>query len=143
MSVRVTEAEDRISTNQDHIVSLKTQTSTMKTVTEELVLKVDELENRARNLNLRLVGLPVKEEGTNMCAFLEKWIPGVLGEHNFPCPVLVERGHRIGEPSIVDIQAGDHSSVCPRVVIMKFLNYMDKSRFMKAAKSKGQILYDN
>ncbi|MEQ2191951.1 hypothetical protein XENOCAPTIV_004808 [Xenoophorus captivus] len=45
VSLRVTEAEDRISTNQDEVASLKTQTSTMKAAIEELVSKVDDLEN--------------------------------------------------------------------------------------------------
>ena len=74
MSSRVTEAEDRISTNQDDVASLKTQTSTIKAAIEELVSKVDDLENRARHSNLRLVGLPEKVEGFDMCAFLERWI---------------------------------------------------------------------
>lgn len=31
----------------------------------------------------------------------------------------------------------------PRVVVMKFLNYADKLRVMKAARSVGQIIHDN
>lgn len=143
VAVRVTEAEDRISTNQDDVASLKTQTSTMKATIEELVSKVDDLENRARRSNLRLVGLPEKVEGSDMCAFLERWIPEVLGGHNFPRPVLIERAHRIGGAGVNDAEAGGRSGVRPRVVIMKFLNYADKSRVMRAARSKGEILYDN
>lgn len=143
VSVRVTEAEDRISANQDDVTSLKTQTNTMKAAIEELVSKVDDLENRARRSNLRLVGLPEKEEGSDMCAFLERWIPEVLGEHNFPRPVLIERAHRIGGAGAGDAEAGGRSGGRPRVVIMKFLNYADKSRVMKAARNKGEILYDN
>ena len=96
VSVRVTEAGERISTNRDNVTSLKTQTNTMKAAIEELVSKVDDSENRDRRSNLHLVGLPEKVEGFDMCAFLETWIPGVLGEHNFPWPVLIERAHRIG-----------------------------------------------
>lgn len=44
----------------------------MKTATEELVRKVDDLENRACHSNLRMVGLPEVKEGANMCDFLEK-----------------------------------------------------------------------
>lgn len=59
--VRVTEVEDRISSNDDDIASLQTQNSAMKATVEKLVLKVDDLENRSRRFNLRLVGLPEKE----------------------------------------------------------------------------------
>ena len=143
VSLRVTEAEDRISTNEDDVASLKTQTSTMKAVIEELVSKVDELENRARRSNLRLVGLPEKVEGSDMCVFLERWIPEVLGKHHFPRPVLIERAHRISGAGVNDAEAGGRSGARPRVVLMKFLNYADKFRAMKAARSKGEILYDN
>lgn len=67
----------------------------------------------------------------------------MLGEHTFPRPMLIERAHRIGRPGANAAEDGDLSGVCPRVVIMKFLNYADKPRVMKAARSKGKILYDN
>ena len=137
MSARVTEDEDRISSNQDDIASLQTQTGAMRATIEELVAKVDDLENRARRSNLRLVGLPEKVEGTDMCAFLEKWIPEVLGVHIFPQPMLMERAHRIGRPGVNRAEAGDCPGERPRVVVMKFLNYTDKSRVMRAARSKS------
>lgn len=139
VSVRMTDAEERISTNQDDINSLRAQSNTMKVALEELVLKVDDLENRARRSNLRLVGLPEEKEGANMCTFLEKWIPEVLGEHSFPALITIERAHQIGRVN----ETGDRSSVRPRVVVMKFLNYADKSRVLKAARSAGHLSCDN
>ena len=53
----MTKAEDRISTDEDDLTSLKIQTTSMKTAMAELVLKVDDLENRAHRSDLRLVGL--------------------------------------------------------------------------------------
>ncbi|KAK1895150.1 LINE-1 retrotransposable element ORF1 protein [Dissostichus eleginoides] len=93
----------------------------------------------SRRSNLRLVGIPERKEGTDMCAFLEKWIPDVLGASNFPGPLLIERAHRIGK--VTDAEAQPPAR--PRVVIMKFLNYADKSRIMQAARMKGPILLDN
>lgn len=73
VSGRVTEAEERISTNHDDIDSLKAQSHSMKTAMEDkLVCQVDDLENRARHSNLRMVGLPEEKEGANMGDFLEK-----------------------------------------------------------------------
>lgn len=45
MTGRMTEAKDRISTNEDDLVSLKPQSAKMKATMEELLLKVDNLEN--------------------------------------------------------------------------------------------------
>jgi len=97
VTVRVTEAEDRISTNEDDVAALLAQNTAMKTTVDELVLKVDDLEIRSRRSNLLLVGMPERKEGTDMCAFLEKWIPDVLGASHFPGPLLIERAHRIGK----------------------------------------------
>ncbi|KAI4824685.1 hypothetical protein KUCAC02_013183 [Chaenocephalus aceratus] len=75
----------------------------MKTTVEELVLEVDDLENRSRRSNLCLVGMPERKEGIDMCAFLEKWIPD-LGASNFPGPLLIERAHRIGKVTEAEAQ---------------------------------------
>lgn len=106
MSVCVTEAENRISTNQNNVASLKTQNNNMKAAIEELVSKVDDLENRACHSNLNLIGLPERKEGSETCAFLERWIPEMHGEHNFPRPVLIGMAHRIGGADVSDAEGG-------------------------------------
>ncbi|CAL8258521.1 unnamed protein product [Arctogadus glacialis] len=58
ITVRVTGAEDRISTKQDDITSLLADNVAMKATIKELAVKVDDLENRSRRSNLRLVGVP-------------------------------------------------------------------------------------
>ncbi|CAL8365917.1 unnamed protein product [Arctogadus glacialis] len=58
ITVRVTGAEDRISTNQDDITSLLADNTAMKATIKELAVKVYDLENRSRRSNLRLVGIP-------------------------------------------------------------------------------------
>lgn len=136
LTTRVTEAEDRISTQEDNVSGLQTQNAALKTAIESLSLKVDDLENRSRRSNLRLVGLPEKNEGKDMCAFLEKLLPEILGPENFPGPLVIERAHRIGRfPE-------DRPDSPPRAVIMKFLNYADKVHTMKAARAKGTVMLD-
>lgn len=41
--------------------------------------KLDNLENRARWQNPRLVGFPEGEEGKNAITFLQEWLPKILG----------------------------------------------------------------
>lgn len=132
----VTEAEDRISTQEDSVSELQTQNAKLKAAVESLSVKVDDLENRSRRSNLRLVGLPEKMEGRDMCAFLEKLLPEILGPENFPGPLVIERAHRIGR------LREDRSDFPPRAVIMKFLNYADKVRTLKAARAKGTVMLD-
>lgn len=89
--------------------------------------KITNYEDRSRHSNLRLVGLPEKTEGRDMCGFLEKWLPGALGNCFTSLPVI-ERAHRIGP-----LNPGVST---PRVVIMKFLNYRDREAAMSAARKK-------
>ncbi len=97
-------------------------------------MRITETENR-----ISLVGLLERKEGIDLYSFLEKWLPDVLGADNFPGPLLIERGHRISKVNKAETQ----SVVQPRVVMMKFLYYADKTRVMKATRMKGPVLLDN
>lgn len=68
-----------------------------------------------------------------MCAFLEKWLPEVLGTGMFPIPLVIER--TVGRVNAVNTQS--------RVVIKKRLNYADKVWIMKAARMRGKIRREN
>lgn len=133
-SGRMDEAEGRISKVEDAVNSGKAKTADLVKQVELLTHKVDDLENRSRRSNLRLVNLPEKAEGSDAIAFLEKWLPEALGPTEFPSPPIIERAHRI--PS-----GTQHAPTRPRVLIIKFLNFQDKVRAMRAARSKDKVLY--
>lgn len=99
----------------------------------ELTSKMDDLENRSRRSNLRLVNLPEKVEKGNAAAFLEEWLPNVPGPETFPALLAIERAHKL---------PGAPQSSALRVIIMKFLNFRDKIRVMQAARKKGKIVYE-
>ncbi|KAK7895564.1 hypothetical protein WMY93_020889 [Mugilogobius chulae] len=136
ISTRVSQAEERISTNEDEIVAMKAANQGMKSEMEALTRKLDDLDNQNRRSNVRLLGLPEKAEGNDLCMFLTKWIPEVLGAENFggPLPLLIESARRVGRLQ--------DTAMHPRVVIMKFLNYADKVKAMAAARRKGTVYYD-
>lgn len=77
------------------------------------------------------MSLPERKEGTVLCSFLENWLPEVLGADDFPGPLVIERAHRLCKIYDAHVQ----SAVKPNVVIMKVLNYADKSHTL--------ILLDN
>lgn len=135
-SIRITEAEERIGRAEDNLESMHSVMKTLQEKCARLETKVEDQENRARRNNLRLIGLPEKAEGRDMCAFLEGWLPKALGADTFPTPPVVERAHRIGRPS-----AGRDPK--PRTVIMKFLNCRDKENAMRAARAKKSVLFEN
>uniref|UniRef100_A0A3B4T4C2 L1 transposable element RRM domain-containing protein n=1 Tax=Seriola dumerili TaxID=41447 RepID=A0A3B4T4C2_SERDU len=61
--------------------------------------KTDNLENRSRRSNIRILNVPEQAEGRDAAGFLEKFIPEILGNDNFTSPITLERAHRIGKKS--------------------------------------------
>ena len=130
---RLAQAEDHIDDIEYDIAGEKTKVAALEKQVYELTAEVDDLENRSRRSNLRLVNLPEKVEKGDAAAFLEKWLPEALGPETFPAPLLIERAHRLP-------RAPQSSS--PRVTIMKFLNFCEKIRVMQAARKRGKITYE-
>lgn len=136
MAARVTLAEERIGTNEDDIAAIKTANANMEGELAALARKVEDLENRSRRNNVRLVGLEEKKEGRDMCAFLATWIPEVLGADNFPAPMPIERAHRVGA------LRHDGPNQRSREIIIKFLNFTDKMQVMRAARKMNTLIYE-
>lgn len=77
---------------------------------------IDDLENRSRRNNLRLVGVPESITPPDLNSLCAVVIPKVLGMDK-TCGV--ERTHRVG-PSAPERKN-------PRQIIVKYLNYGDKN----------------
>ena len=126
---RLNEAEERISSAEDTIHNLQANIKHLEAKVKLLASKTDDLECRSRRNNLRITGIAEKEEGTNSCAFIEKWFSETL---NIP-PPAVERAHRI--------DGQKRNTNAPLTFIVKFLDYRDKERVLRASRAKGQIMY--
>lgn len=133
-SGRLTEAEERLGRAEDGVVRIEKTAEVLQRTVEKLTAKVDDLENRSRRSNLRLIGLPENAEGRDVCSFLEKWIPETLGKESFQSPLVIERAHRV--PSF---RANPNAP--PRALVMKFLNFRDKVQVINAARAKGDVLF--
>uniref|UniRef100_A0A3Q0T2G0 L1 transposable element RRM domain-containing protein n=1 Tax=Amphilophus citrinellus TaxID=61819 RepID=A0A3Q0T2G0_AMPCI len=131
---RLSSAETHIGNVEDKVTSLKSKETSLRKKVEEIALKVDDLENRSRRSNVRIIGLPEKTEHGEITAFLQTWLWEVLGRDAFPSPPIIERAHRL--------QGQSAPGNSPRVIIVKFLNYQDKVRVMTAARLKGKVMYN-
>uniref|UniRef100_A0A1A7ZGX5 LINE-1 type transposase domain containing 1 n=1 Tax=Nothobranchius furzeri TaxID=105023 RepID=A0A1A7ZGX5_NOTFU len=133
-SLRMDGAEKRISNVEDDVNSEKGKTEALVKQVALLTDKLEDLENRSRRSNLRLVNVPEKIEGNDAVAFLEKWLPEALGPATFPRQPLIERAHRL--PG----RKQPNRPPTPRVLIVKFLNFQDRVRVMRAASTKGKVI---
>ncbi|KAF3832203.1 hypothetical protein F7725_025868 [Dissostichus mawsoni] len=85
---RITQAEVRSSTEDEHAVLEETQ------VLED---KFVDMETRSGLNNLRVVNLPEGAEDPDTCSFLEGWIPEALDMGPLRCPIVMERVRRAEE----------------------------------------------
>lgn len=133
---RLTEAEDRISTTEDTLRAREGEFSTLTRMVTQLQAKVDDLENRGRRKNLRIVGLPEKaERSTPLAQFLRETIPKWL-DLSSDLNLEIERAHRSLAPA-----PGVNDP--PRSVLVRFLRYSDRERILQAALKKRHITHDD
>lgn len=79
--------EDNVGSMQKTMQSLGMQVDTLNA-------RLNDLENRHRRNNLRLVNLPEKAEGADAVRFSDEWFGDMFGME----PGIIERAHRIGRP---------------------------------------------
>uniref|UniRef100_A0A8C5QMZ0 Uncharacterized protein n=1 Tax=Leptobrachium leishanense TaxID=445787 RepID=A0A8C5QMZ0_9ANUR len=109
---RLTEVEDRVSTLEDGFHPLQAQLEKQDLIIQGLTEKLDDLENRSRRNNLRVIGLPESVKGQALSEWAADWLPSQLGYGDSSRPVAVERVHRVGPD--LNPRAGR-----PRPVIMR------------------------
>uniref|UniRef100_H3AT17 L1 transposable element RRM domain-containing protein n=1 Tax=Latimeria chalumnae TaxID=7897 RepID=H3AT17_LATCH len=132
ITLRLDTSERQIGDIEDWVYHLENVLSEVYRLRE----KCDDLENRTRRSNLRLIGLPEGIEGKDPILFLEKLLVEVLGETTFPGRVEVERAHRVLRPRPKE---GEQ----PRIIIFKLLRFPDKMRILRRARELGQLTYQN
>lgn len=95
----------------------------------DLTEQIDDLENRGRRCNVRIIGLPEDTEGTNPLKFFKKWIPDYLSLDTKMGKLKLERAHRSLAPKPVLNRR-------PQPVIIRIPNFQDKQRVMAAARKR-------
>lgn len=123
--------EQRMSIIEDDTASQLQQILELEQLTKKMAEKIDDLENRSRRSNLRLVGLPESYPASTLIQICQEKIPALLGITE---PCWVERAHRVGP------QRPDRSK--SRQVIMKYLKYQDKQEILSRFKSKKKLELD-
>lgn len=98
---------------------------------DELNERADDLENRGRRKNIRIIGLPEGVEGTNPAAFLKSWLPKVLHIGAKMGRMKLEQAHRT-------LPHRPSPTQRPKPVLARFHNYQDKQRIMKASWELGR-----
>uniref|UniRef100_A0A6I8QT02 L1 transposable element RRM domain-containing protein n=1 Tax=Xenopus tropicalis TaxID=8364 RepID=A0A6I8QT02_XENTR len=133
---RMTEAEQRISTLEDELDKAQKSIDLQQHKIIIMADKIDDLENRSRRNNLRLVGIPESVKGTELEQLLKIELPKMLNMEEARSHYLIERYHRIGPPPLKD-------SNRPRQIIFKLLNYADKMNILAAYRKTKDLHYQD
>lgn len=132
---RTTAVEGRVSEVEDQLPPLNRDVRMATQNAFQALNKTDEIENRLRRNNVRIVGLPEKVEGRDPTTFIEEWLQEVFGKEAFSSIYTVERAHRVPPRPL---PPGNP----PRSMLARLLNYKDREVILRLAREKGSIKHN-
>ncbi|KAJ1172954.1 hypothetical protein NDU88_004796 [Pleurodeles waltl] len=124
--------QSRVTGLEQRMGSLETQVAASQDRDQDLLYlrsKLMDMDYRSRRDNIRLLGIPEKEEGTDIQAFLDSTLPK-LTSLDFDPPLEFQRAHRVGP------KCSDKSSR-PRPIIACLLRHNQTRQILQAARSHG------
>ncbi|XP_075204527.1 uncharacterized protein LOC142310762 [Anomaloglossus baeobatrachus] len=141
-ATRLIETEQRISESEEAILTMQEQIATLMKSNDYLRDKAEDLENRSRRNNLRIVGLPESVSMGQLDNICELELPQALG---IKAKFRVERAHRVGplrqkEANKAEGQNSNKFSPRARQVIVKYLDYKHKEEILKAFRDRKRPL---
>lgn len=92
---RVRHTEDRVSALEDLTRPLTVRVQDMESSIILWKQKCDDLENKDRRNNVRILGMPERAEDLDPASFIEHWIKSTFPDATFSAAYAVERAHRV------------------------------------------------
>lgn len=132
---RTTAVESRVSDMEDQLPPLTQDTRTALQLARDACDHAEDLENRLRRNNVRIVGLPEKVEGRDPTTYVENWLMELFGKNAFSPLFAVERAHRV--PSRPPPPGGP-----PRSILARILHYKDREAVLRHAREKANVLHN-
>lgn len=100
-----------------------------------LLERVDDLENRSRRSNLRIVNIPEgSEKDKDPTKFIANLLMELTGPEVLSSPPEIERAHRSLGP-----RPGDAGARKPRAFIIKFLRFQEKEKVLRWARQHKMV----
>lgn len=121
LDIRNINAEDRASAVEDQLS--KAIKSAVLDITS-LLHKFDNLENRSRQIKIRLVGVPETAEGRDLVNIFESWLATFIGKDSVSPFFAIERAHRVLTRPLPP-------GAPPRPILLKLLHYCDRDSILR------------
>lgn len=136
LSHKVQNTESRLGETFQDVFTLKERFAVLQKSHTLMCNKVDDLENRSRRCNLRIIGLPETVKGPDLFTFLQETLPDLLQIRDACAGLVVERAHRLGP-----VRASPESR--PRVVIFKSLSFVHKEAIWQASRKQKDLRWND
>lgn len=134
-SKRISVAEQRVSDVEDTVTGLETRLADAEKKLRVMADSLDDMENRSRRDNIRVLNLKEGVEGKRPIDFFETWLPTVLKLEASPGNkrrIKIDRAHRSLGPR----------GARPRPVIIRLHNSRDKLKIMAAVRATQDLEYE-
>lgn len=135
---RLTQTEALAGENFGKLTEMEATVKALQSQCGKLLDKVDDLENRSRRSNLRIINVPEgSEKGQDPAKFVSDLLMMVTGSKVFSRPPEIERAHRSLHRS------GDSNTGKPRAFIVKFLCFQEKEKVLRWARKHTMTYHDS
>lgn len=137
---RVTAVESTAGENFDSLFRAEQDITNLKKLNATLTDRIDDLENRARRVNVRIINVPEGSEkkADNMVTFVSTLLKDYMGD-TFPTLPKLERAHRVNPRKLK--KKGNKAT--PRPIIAAFHNYEDRERVLSWARRNEMIFEEH
>ncbi|KAJ8371916.1 hypothetical protein AAFF_G00298680 [Aldrovandia affinis] len=116
----------------DRLAELEAQCASLAADNVVLKAAVDDQENHSRRQNIRVIGIPEGEEGTNPTAFMGSFLKEVLGEETFADQPVIDRAHRT-------LATKPPPGKPPRAILVRLHYYQTKEMILRTSRERGQL----
>lgn len=134
---RLQEVEDRVGQVEDTTNTLQQTVESLRNQLRSQEAKIDDLENRSRRNNLRVMGIPESVLASDLPKYLVELFSPLLraGGDVEGEKIHIERAHRVGSKPLTDSR--------PRVVLVKLLHFPQKETVLRTARAQGGLVVEN
>ena len=128
---RLDKTEVVVGENVGKLTVMEAAVQSLQSQTITLQERVDNLENRSRRSNLRIINIPEgRERGQDPTKFASNLIMEVTGPGAHSSPPEIERAH----PSLSPRPGDSNNTGKPRAFIVKFLRFQEKKAVLRWAR---------
>ncbi|XP_053571514.1 uncharacterized protein LOC128661265 [Bombina bombina] len=134
---RFIEMEDRLSGLEYTVVTHDTQLDDLLKQNINLHQRLEDLENRSRRNNLRILGIPESLKPKDLIRFVEDTLPRLLKLTPAVFKGSVEQAHRVGPE-----RQTDRGNTQPRQVMTRLLHFQLKVEMLQAYRRPSPVLFE-